>query len=820
MCTAVSNTAGTESGDGMSVLRAGGSEARFAIRRWLGVNENPDGDTNLQPGEAAVMRNFRITDGGALKKRPGSAVVAGLMNGYTVHVGDAVTALSETGKSSKTITMYPFAAADSVGTPGVSGDPVDVTEENAESCIGYYSDLAGQTVQFAGLEYTAARMDPEDVRTGFAGANAVEENLYMLVFDAPPVFHDGEWDLTGGYVAKVWGGGSGAAVDLAGKYVIADRGSTPAVFAYSPPAKEEFTGFNFDGQYLKGVGFDQDRESFVGTSRVNGYFWRFYYTFEGYRQPVYTWNFRSVYSAPNEAGTVVKSLWSGYVGGGEYIVAACNHYLWSLSERNGIWSKREIGPINTDAKVCLFGFGGKLYCLDGTDYYCWDETHFGPVEGYVPLIAAASPPEGGGTPLERVNLLTAKRRQRFSPDGTAKTFHLAEDALASVDAVTVNGTKVSGYTADLSAGTVTFEQAPEAATDSLEITYTAGKSFRSRVTAMTFSELYNGVNDSRVFLYGDGSNVTIYSDLEENGQPSAEYFPDLNEIAVGDENTPLTALIRMYNRLMAYKAGSAWSIYYDSITLEDGTVTAGFYCNGVNRSLGNDAMGQICLVENRPRTLDGRSIYEWKSSGGAITNDQRNAQCISRKVEATLAKFDPAQTLVFYDKIGHEYYCVYNGTAVVQNVENQAWYIYTDFPASAMIVYRDELYFGGEDGYLRRLSDEYTSDDGAEIDACWESGSMSFDRDHAEKYSPSVWVGLKQENGAAVTVGIETDRQETVAADIALSAGEDAMPRMNRARLKAKKFTYYKLIFRSCSADTRCTVVAADVRVRFNINVK
>ena len=803
----------------MSTLKAGGSQARYSIRTWRGVNENPDGDTNLQDGEAAVLRNFRITDGGALKKRPGSATVAGLMNGYTVHVGEQTLTLTETGRSDRDFEMYPAMAADSVGTPVPAGEAVRVSAENAASYTGRYALVDGAVARFDGLGYREAEVYEEAVRPGFASRTDWEQELYMLVFDNPPVFHGGEWDLSGGYVAKVWGG-SGGYVDLAGKYVIAGDGYTPVVFAYGVPGKEEFTGFNTDGRYLKGIGFDEERNSFVSLYPENGYYWRFYYRFTGYTQPVYTWNFRTVCSVPNEAGTVVKSLWSGYVGGGEYIVAACNHYLWSLSERDGVWSKREIGQINTDGKVCLFGFGGKLYCLDGTDFYCWDEERFGAVEGYAPLIAVAAPPEGGGTLLERVNLLTARRRQRFSPDGTATVFQLAETGLAGVDRVTVDGKEVDGYTADPVAGTVTFAQAPADATDNVEITYRAGESLRGRVTAMTCCELYNGGNDSRVFLYGDGSNVTLYSDLDENGTASAEYFPDLNEIAVGDKNTPLTGLIRMYDRLMAYKAGSAWSICYDSITLSDGTVTAGFYCSGVNRSVGHDAMGQICLVDNRPRTLDGRSIYEWKSSGGSITNDQRNAERISQKVETTLAQFDLTGALVFYDKINHEYYCVYNGTAVVQNVENGAWYIYTGFPACAMILYRDEIYFGAADGYLRKLSDDYTSDDGAAIDACWESGSMSFGRDSVEKYAPSVWVGLKQEGGAAVTAGIETDRQQTVTAHIALTDGGDAMPRMNRTRLKANKFTYCKLIFRSCSADTRCTVVAADVGVRFHINVK
>ena len=31
------------------------------IKKWLGLNESPDGDTGLKTGEAAEMRNFRIT---------------------------------------------------------------------------------------------------------------------------------------------------------------------------------------------------------------------------------------------------------------------------------------------------------------------------------------------------------------------------------------------------------------------------------------------------------------------------------------------------------------------------------------------------------------------------------------------------------------------------------------------------------------------------------------------------------------------------------------------------------------------------------------
>ena len=66
-------------------------ERIYQIKRWLGVNEAQEGEASLKMGEAAVMRNFKVTDGGALKKRAGSRSIAGLMSGYTVEVDTGTT---------------------------------------------------------------------------------------------------------------------------------------------------------------------------------------------------------------------------------------------------------------------------------------------------------------------------------------------------------------------------------------------------------------------------------------------------------------------------------------------------------------------------------------------------------------------------------------------------------------------------------------------------------------------------------------------------------------------------------------------------------
>ena len=40
-------------------------------------------------------------------------------------------------------------------------------------------------------------------------------------------------------------------------------------------------------------------------------------------------------------------------------------------------------------------------------------------------------------------------------------------------------------------------------------------------------------------------------------------------------------------------------------------------------------------------------------------------------------------------------------------------------------------------------------------------------------------------------------------------------PHMKKLKIKAKKFVFYKLIFKSSSASSTATVLAADIRVRY-----
>ena len=524
----------------------------------------------------------------------------------------------------------------------------------------------------------------------------------------------------------------------------------------------------------------------------------------------------------------VRCMWTGYVNKKFHLLCACGGKLWDVDVESGEYTEAGTLP---DTHTSMFGFGGKVYILTGSGYHCWDGVNpVASVEGYIPLVATACPPEGGGTALERVNLLTGKKRVRFSPDGQATVFHLPEREISAV--VGVEGTDIE-WTANTEEGTVTFAAAPAEGVDTITVTWSKGYGTRSAVESMRFAEIYNGATDARVFLYGDGTNKTVYSDLDENGIPTAEYFPAMNEMAVDNENTPITAMVRHYDRLMIYKTDSAYSAQIDTVTLEDGKATAALYCLPVNKSVGHTAMGQVRLVKNNPRTLFGQGVYEWALSG-AGTRDERNAKRISQRVEATMNRLSGPLCTTFEDEDAQEFYVVYADEALVHNYANDTWYYYNHFPAESMASVDGEVYFGTPQGKIMHLSRLYRSDDGADIDAYWESGAMDFGADWRRKYSANIWVAMKPEAHSRITVTAQSDRKSNYAEKVAAygfavlsdvdfshwSFNTGRRPKVVRLKIKVKKFTYYKLIFQSVSDTATATILGADMQVRYTGNVK
>lgn len=540
------------------------------------------------------------------------------------------------------------------------------------------------------------------------------------------------------------------------------------------------------------------------------------------------------------SATKIAGMWSGYLNGKEEFIVATNGHLYRIwDEDNSEWIIEQIGTLDTSDRVTFFPFDGKIYMLNGVEYYCWDGRAFGRVKGYRPLIAISRAPSGAQSSLlEEINKLNGARRIWFSPDGTSTVFQLIDKDIASVDYVmkTSDGTLYDNddYTIDLANGTVTFDTAPTAGTNTIEIAYTVPLNYRSQVIGMKYFELYSGANDTRVFIYGDGSNQCFYSSLDYDGRPRADYFPDLNVMGVGTANTPVTGLIRHYSSLIAYKTDGAYAITYGTIELADGNTEAAFYVKTINKTIGNIASGQVCLILNSPRTLHGNDMYEWHNTSRysqSLTADERQAQRMSDRIYYTLSQFDLKNAYCYDDNDNQEYYIVNPSTkeALIHNYVADAWYYYDHFDMQCAVNFQGYLFTGSSDGKINKHSDEWYADNDVAFSSYWESGSIDFGKPYEFKYSSMMWLGIKPDSRGKVYVTLQTDRKSNFSMkstesflldfgdiDFAnFSFDTDRSPKIHRHKMKAKKFVYYKAILQSDDVATTATVLDLSFRIRF-----
>lgn len=523
----------------------------------------------------------------------------------------------------------------------------------------------------------------------------------------------------------------------------------------------------------------------------------------------------------------VEGIWEGAVGGQTVRLAAAEEKLWKLGAPGEAVALGRIGP----GRCCFFGFGGKVYLLTGRRYLVWTgHGQVTDVAGYRPVVAVAVPPGGGGTLLEPVNKLTGARRAFFSPDGSGKSYRLPEKDVTAVDYVLRRDTgEQVYYTADRKQGVVTLSKTLPQGVDTLEIGWTKGAGERDAVVKMARAELFSGQTDNRVFLYGNGTNQALYSGVDYDARPNAEYFPDLNVLDAGSANSPITGVIRHFSRLLVFKPDGAYCAQSGAATDENGAALPAFFVTPIQREMGCDGLGQVTLVDNDPRTLWAGGVYQWRSSSGYLTLDERVAKRISQRCEESLGEMELSQAVVFDDQRRREWYVCAGGAALVHSYAADAWYRYESFPARCFGVLGGELYYGTEDGRLRRVSRDYRNDDGEAIDAVWRSGSMDFDRATRRKFGERLWIALKPESGAAVGVTTRSDRRgeyPEVMLRAALMSYKNAsfrhwsyetnrQPRLRRARLRVKRAAYEQLLLRSRSASETATVLGLEGTIRY-----
>lgn len=531
----------------------------------------------------------------------------------------------------------------------------------------------------------------------------------------------------------------------------------------------------------------------------------------------------------------IKGTYTFNTGSEIYLLIVADGKLYKISQSklddDSQWETLTptlIGSVG-DYDTTFFSFDKKVYLLNGHKYYSYDGTTLAEVEGYTPLVYVNTPPTGGGTEYDQINLLSAKKHMTFNADGTASVYQLAEKNIDSVDKVIVNGTELStGYTVNTTNGTVTFTNIPTSGTDNVEIYWSKDNNGRSYIENMRAGIVYGGDADTKVFLYGNENepNRIRYSGTA-NGAPSVEYFPATYQVDVGPSNFMVTDCTRQYDRLLVTtNRPEAYQIGIDLINV-NGYETPSVVTLPLNEVHGNIAFAQGQVINNDPVTIEKGQLIRWKSTN---VRDERNMEVISEKIRDDLISLDLkyVKTCDFQDK--NQLWLAIGNKVYIYNYYNKTFSrLILPIDTDLLQVVGRNMYITSVDGVLYKFDSNYQMFDDELISAHWEMNFSNFGVPYQRKTMRKIWVLMQPQSSASAEIGYISNRNESpvkkvISYKLTLLDDVDfgnftfkvsSDPQPFRLKLKAKKFTNLKITIDNDNTDD-CTILELALRLEGN----
>lgn len=385
---------------------------------------------------------------------------------------------------------------------------------------------------------------------------------------------------------------------------------------------------------------------------------------------------------------------------------------------------------------------GKLYILDGSDILVYDGTTVTSISenAYVPTITIAKSPTGGGTSLEPVNLLSPMRTERFTGTSGDLVYQLGaagiDDTgvvikLLQQDGTFTTLTENTDFTVNRQLGTITFTTAhetPVTGADNIYVTY--GKTitgYSDRVKNCDICSLY-GMNGQRDRLFVSGNDAfPNYDWYCKSNDPS--YFGDTWYSVLGQDNSKIIGYSILNGLLVTYKDGED----NDSNVI----IRSGIYDNNLNaivfQTNGNyEAAGALSkhafgVVDNEPIYLTVEKNIQAITPSDVL--GERSSQERSYYISSALAMeedLDKAYSIVYDDfymlAVGDKMYILdstqphFEKNVPYSNRQYEC-YLWTDIGARCLGVLNGRLFFGTEDGKVKRFSNDLAGgfDDDGEI---------------------------------------------------------------------------------------------------------
>lgn len=521
----------------------------------------------------------------------------------------------------------------------------------------------------------------------------------------------------------------------------------------------------------------------------------------------------------------VQGMWHGEIGSKDVLISCNDGKVYEYNFATKVNS--QIGTL-TDAKTTIFYFGSKLYLINGTDYKEYDGTTFKDVDPYIPTIAIATPPAGGGTVFESINLLTGKKRQEFQGDGIATAYQLAETNIdADLVTCSIDGTaKVENtdFTVNRTTGKVTFTVAPVNGSLVIPTWTKVDATHANLVKKNKYAMTFGPGNDTAIFLWGnpEQKNRRMWS-----GTLKANYFPVFNFTLIGSDEFAITDIKPQYNRQIIFKEDKTHYSYAEYIS---NTETYDYPVYDLNEKVGNIAFNGAQIVENDPISLHGQSWWRWTSTN---VEDERNATVISGRVKESLSILDLSKAVTFDYQKEKEYWCNIADKVYIWNYGNNTMYIYDNVQATCFLDIAGLVYYG-TNGKIERF--EGLNDNGVAINAVLELGFTDFGVNELVKNTRKLWLTIQPQSKTSTVVLYRTNRTFQ-SDDKSITVGfllldfnmidfnsfsflTNRAPQTYRKKIRAKKYAYIKFIFKNDKLNESLIILNMKVMAETSSEVK
>lgn len=346
---------------------------------------------------------------------------------------------------------------------------------------------------------------------------------------------------------------------------------------------------------------------------------------------------------------------------------------------------------------------------------------------------------------------------------------------------------------------------------------------RALIEKCRFAMDYSGQTDSRLFLWGNTSykNRRFWSGLAD-GVPSAEYFEANSYDDLGNGEYAITDIVKQLDRQKIFLENGAMYSYYTTETIGE-QVTATFPVYELNDNIGNVAEGQVQVLDDSPYTLF-NGVYSWLST---TVRDQTNNILVSQRVQNSLDEVDLSKAITYNWQEMKEYWINIGSTVWIYNYLNDTWYKRNNVSATCFLVINGEMYFG-TNGTIEKFGSTLRNDNGSEIETVWEMGFYDFEAEYLKKYMSKFWVALKADTKARIQVNAITNNEgenteQTLYYSMATFSHCDfnhfsfktaSNPQPFRVRMKEKGFAYLKIRLSSDSLTDVATVLSINIQIR------